>query len=261
MIYGPFSSRRLGLSLGIDILPAVTKICTYNCSYCEIGFTFLEGYSDINERVTFPDSFLEYLDENLPTILQKETELDSITLGYNGEPTLSRNLREIIIKIKEIRDDSDLNIPISIFSNSSTIHDDDICSSLSLVNKVYAKVDSGLQKTFQKVNEPFPSVPSISEIIAGLRKFKMNYPGNTLIIQTMLIDGEIGNIEDVNIESLAHAYDEINPDKVDLYTLSQRPANFLAKPVSEEKLHIIEEKIYSIAKRNFRNKIEIFPFR
>ncbi len=66
---------------------------------------------------------MKYLDENLPGILRKETELDSITLGYNGEPTLSSNLRAIIVKIKEIRDDSSTNTPISIFTNSSTILD------------------------------------------------------------------------------------------------------------------------------------------
>jgi wyosine [tRNA(Phe)-imidazoG37] synthetase (radical SAM superfamily) len=251
----------LGLSLGIDIIPAVTKICTFICPYCEIGFTSLEGFSDINKRITIPDSFFNYLDENLPGILQEETQLSSITIGYNGEPTLTRNLDGIIFKIKEIRGDLGSNTPISIFTNSSTILDARVCLSLSQVDNVVAKLDAGIQEIFQKVNKPHPSVPPISDIVTGLRSYKKKYPGNSLIIQTMLIDGEISNIQDVNIVSLAHAYDEINPDRIQIYTISRAPADFSVKPVSKEILNKIEEKINAITELNLRNKLEIFPFR
>lgn len=261
IIYGPFQSRRLGLSLGIDIIPAVTKICTFICPYCEIGFTSLEGFSDIKKRITIPDSFFNYLDENLPRILQEETQLDSITIGYNGEPTLTRNLDAIISKIKEIRGDSGSNTPISIFTNSSTILDTRVCLSLSQVDNVVAKLDAGIQDIFQIVNKPHPSVPPISDIVTGLRSYKKKYSENSLIIQTMLIDGELSNIQDANIKSLAEAYDKICPDRIQLYTISRSPAHFLVKPVSKEKLHNIEEKIYLTAEKNFRGKIEIYPFR
>lgn len=261
VIYGPFPSRRLGLSLGIDILPAATKTCTFICPYCEIGFTNLEGFSDISKRVTVPDSFFKYLDKNLPGILREEILLDSITIGYNGEPTLARNLKAIIIKIKNIRDESGSNTPISIFTNSSTILDADVCLSLLLVDNVVAKLDAGIQKIFQKINKPHPSVPPISDIVTGLRSYKKKYSENSLIIQTMLIDGELSNIQDVNIISLAEAYDKICPDRIQLYTISRPPANYLVESVTKEKMHSIEEKIYSIAEKNFENKLEIYTLR
>ncbi|MHA1729391.1 MAG: radical SAM protein [Promethearchaeota archaeon] len=260
MIYGPFPSRRLGLSLGVDILPRI-KTCTFNCPYCEIGPTIGKGYASIEKEIKLNDNYYAEMYENLKTVLKNIPFLNSITVGYNGEPTLAVNLDEIIGKIREIKNEINQKVPISIFTNSSTILNQKVCKHLSLVDKVVAKLDAATTGVFQIMNNPHPSVPPIEEIINGLKEYKENYPNNKLILQTMLIDGKYANIGSKNIKALSEAYKKICPDKIQLYTISRAPADRSVKVVSDKKLREIKERIISFIGKGFTQKIWVFPFR
>jgi len=243
-IYGPFLSRRLGLSLGIDLLVQNEyKICTFNCRYCELGITKPIGLASINKRMKLEDDFIENLKNQLSRILEIETSLDSITIGYFGEPTLISNLRKILIEIKKIRNQSKLKTPISIFTNSSTILDNKVREALVCADRVIAKLDAGEQDTFIKINRPHYTVPKISEIIYGLREFKIEHPNNELIIQTMLINGDSNNISTENINRLAEAYKIIIPDSVQLYSISRPPAETSVRRISIDNLIKIKIKM------------------
>lgn len=257
MIFGPINSRRLGVSLGVDILPTI-KSCSFNCNYCEIGLTHPQGYVSIRERMKFGKDKLIFLLLRLQQMII-EWKLDSITIGYNGEPTLVENLGDILDKIQEQKKRLQHTIPISIFTNSSTILDQEVCKNLSKVDKVIAKLDCALQDTFLQVDCPHSSVPDITDIIKGLEDYKKNYPSNELIIQTMLIGGSVNNITPLDIDALAKAYIKINPDLIHLYTVARRPAVLSVKPVTLEDLKRIKNEIVERTNPKMGEIIKVFP--
>jgi len=258
-IYGPFLSRRLGLSLGIDLLADnECKICTFNCIYCEIGITKLKGYSSIKKRITLSNKFISILEKQLAHVLKVETLLDSITIGYNGEPTLISNLGDIIENIRRIRNSSNLKTPISIFTNSSTILDNNVCKSLDKSNNVIAKLDAGTQKIFHLINRPHYSVPNISKIIDGLTNYKKNYPNNKLIIQTMFINGKYSNIQNNNLKELAYAYKQINPDLIQIYSISRPPADVSVEKINFNQLIKIKSTILEYLNQDNKLNIKIY---
>jgi wyosine [tRNA(Phe)-imidazoG37] synthetase (radical SAM superfamily) len=164
MIFGPVHSRRLGLSLGVDLLPPI-KTCTFNCRYCEIGPTQMMGFVGIDTSVEFGKQEIQILDMILSRVLRETPELDSITLGYNGEPTLVQNLDEVIEAIKKIRKKTNSTVSISLFTNSSTISDRNVRERISHADRVIAKLDAAVQRTYEIVNVPHSSVPPIENII------------------------------------------------------------------------------------------------
>ena len=124
--YGPFRSRRLGLSLGINVL-ANYKLCTYNCVYCEIGLTKKENLASPNYRIKLPPS--SNFRKELKSILTYVPHLNSITFGYNGEPTLNENLLDFLEIAADVRSKltwTNEKPLLTLFTNSSTLHDEKI---------------------------------------------------------------------------------------------------------------------------------------
>jgi wyosine [tRNA(Phe)-imidazoG37] synthetase (radical SAM superfamily) len=260
IIYGPFRSRRLGLSLGVDTLPWI-KSCTFNCLYCEIGHTPLEGFKSTDKRILIPNDFLQQLEFELKTVLETEISLDSITIGYNGEPTLVKDLDKIIQKIEDVKKRLNSKVPTSLFTNSSTILEENICAKISKVDKVIAKLDCAQQELFFKLNKPHPSVPKIADIINGLASFKKKYPKNMLVLQTLLVDGVIQNYKSENLNALASAYSIIQPDIIQIYTISRPPASRYTRPLDLAKLEGVRKYINQKVDQSIKEKIEVFPFR
>ncbi|MHA1340816.1 MAG: radical SAM protein [Promethearchaeota archaeon] len=288
MIYGPFLSRRLGYSLGIDLLPPI-KTCTFNCTYCEIGKTYKMGFVSISHKENVLQSEFKLLERYLTQHLPEMPFLDSITLGYNGEPTLVQNLKEIIIFIRKIQSSINNKTDISIFTNSSTICDKNIRNSLILVDNIHAKLDAADPKAFQEINRPHPSVPPIEQIINALAIFQTEINAKNhnianskkkkkLIIQTLLFKSSkkksknsnnlapntiatdtyyTDNIYEENIAKLAEAYAKIMPYKIHLYTVARTPAENYILPLDLNKLQNIKNKMISLIPE-LENMIEIF---
>ncbi|TFF86616.1 MAG: radical SAM protein [Promethearchaeota archaeon] len=241
-IYGPFLSRRLGLSLGVDLLfQQKFKTCTYDCVYCEIGFTKKVGLSSINKRIKLEENTVNEIIERLKIVLNNERSIDSITIGYFGEPTLIDNLDTIVDQIKNSRNEANLNAPISIFTNSSTISNDLVRKNLSKTDRVIAKLDAADQNTFLRINRPHKTVPKISKIIDGLKKYKINYKENKLIIQTLLIEGKYKNTDYKNLKQLSAAFDLIKPDLIQLYSISRTPADKNVKYINKKHLNELKD--------------------
>jgi wyosine [tRNA(Phe)-imidazoG37] synthetase (radical SAM superfamily) len=219
------------------------------------------GFVPNSTQVEFTSQDFAILDMVLTRVLREYPELDSITLGYNGEPTLVQNLKETIEFIGKIRERSNSKTPITLFTNSSTILDPDVRKKMSYADRIIAKLDAANENTFKKVNTPHSSVPSIEKIIDGLSIFKTEFPKSQLVLQTLLIQGPQANCEDVDIDNLANAYIKIQPDLIHIYTIARPPAcpEVLAIPLSE--LEIIKCKIVDKIKKrgyDFSEKIKIF---
>ena len=235
--YGPFNSRRLGLSLGVDILPKY-KLCTFNCVYCEIGPTY-QVVSPKN-RIKAPPSS-NYRKE-LKDILKFVPHLDSITFGYNGEPTLNDNLHDFYKITFDVRNELkwDKNPPlITLFTNSTTLYFKEIRDRVKHFDLVLAKLDAATDDDLRRTNRPHNDCPNINTIVDSLVKLRKEMPEKKLAIQCLISkshrDDFISNDNRENIEQLANVIKKINPNIVQLYSIARIPSEYYVYAIDEQR--------------------------
>jgi wyosine [tRNA(Phe)-imidazoG37] synthetase (radical SAM superfamily) len=172
-IYGPVSSWRLGRSLGVDPLSQSDKICTFDCTYCQIGETML--FSSERKIFVSTEAILKEI-----ASLPKNAKIDYITISGNGEPTLAKNLGDIIKRIKKIRKEK-----VAVITNSSLIDRPDVQTDLFKADFVLLKFDANAEDLFLGVNRPSPGI-KFGDIVKGIKKFAGMYHGR-LALQIMLV--------------------------------------------------------------------------
>jgi len=217
-IYGPVSSWRLGASLGIDPLSRDSKICSFDCIYCQIGKTDVLT----RERVISVNT-----DEVLKEVKSlPDADIDYVTFSGRGEPTLAANLGEMIDGIREIMD-----TPIAVITNSTLLGREDVAEDLNRCDFVIAKLDAFDEKSFQAINRPHPRL-NFSSLVEGIKKFQSVYKGK-IGIQIMFT-----SINKEHSEEIADITREINPDQVQLNT-PLRPCGI--PPLPEDEMHKIKQ--------------------
>jgi wyosine [tRNA(Phe)-imidazoG37] synthetase (radical SAM superfamily) len=205
--YGPVPSRRLGRSLGVDLIP--TKICTYNCIYCQIHKTTLRT---LERREYVPASLI--LQDVREALRDCGEAVDYISCSGSGEPTLNSAIGEIIEGIKELT-----RIPVAVITNSSLLHLKEVRQALLKADVIMPSLDAVTPAVFQAVNRPHPSL-EIMEIIEGLAALRREYSGQ-IWLEILLCQGV--NNGQAEIEGLQQAIRAIRPDRVQLNTVV-RPA-------------------------------------
>jgi len=218
IIFGPVKSRRLGVSLGINLLPTKKKICNFNCIYCECGWT-----GDIEKAVSHlprRDDVYKALDLKLSELKEMNQTPDVITYAGNGEPTLHPDFPGIIDDSIVLRDKYFPEAKIAVLSNATTIKTPLIKNALLKVDKNILKLDSAFDTTIQLHNQPRVNI-NVEELITNLRGFK-----GKLIIQTLFLRGiykgkEINNTTPVEIKAWLKAIKKIRPSEVMIYTISR----------------------------------------
>lgn len=226
LIYGPASSRRLGLSLGINPSPLT---CSFNCVYCECGEKAF--YAPAPEKVAL-DIGWDVILKPLSNALNTYRKLDAITFSGTGEPTLNSQLPVMIKNVKDMA-----GAPVVIFTNASLIYRDDVKETLSLADKVVAKLNASTQEVFLNINRPVNKGLGINEIIEGLTEFRRNFSSG-LSIEVLLVDlaGAKGNSDEKEICGIAEALRQIEPESVQIHTIARFPFENFVYPVSKEKL-------------------------
>ena len=197
-IYGPVSSWRLGRSLGIDPISSFPKTCTFDCVYCQAGRT--EIFSEKRE-VFVPTEALIHELRSLP-----EVQLDYITFAGNGEPTLAKNLGEMIRAVRLVRKEK-----IAVITNASLIDRKEVVEYLLLADLVEAKLDASSAASFQTVNRPMPEI-LWENIVTGLKAFRKVYKGH-LTLQVMFVASNKACAADI-----AKIACEIGPNEVEINT-------------------------------------------
>jgi wyosine [tRNA(Phe)-imidazoG37] synthetase (radical SAM superfamily) len=218
IIFGPVKSRRLGVSLGINLLPTKSKICNFNCIYCECGWT-----NNIEEAVNkLPgreDVYLA-LDMKLSEMKEKGQIPDVITYAGNGEPTLHPAFPGIIDDSIILRNKYFPDTRIAVLSNATTITKPKIKEALLKVDQNILKLDSAVDSTIQIHNQPRVSI-KVSELIENLAGFN-----GKVIIQTLFLRGKyngkvVDNTTPSEIGAWLKAIERINPSEVMIYTISR----------------------------------------
>jgi wyosine [tRNA(Phe)-imidazoG37] synthetase (radical SAM superfamily) len=249
--YGPFQSRRLGLSLGINVLSNY-KLCTFNCIYCEIGITNAEFLVSPNYRIELPPS--SQFRKELKSILMQIPHLNSLTFGYNGEPTLNENLLDFLRIASDVREEISWigeKPKLTLFTNSTTLHFNDVRERVKQFEVVLAKLDVTTDEDLKRINRASGTSPDMATIINSLSKLKQEMPeNNELVIQSLLFSSYkedfIPNDTPSNIKNLAHAIKQIKPNKVQIYSIARIPAEYFVYAIDEERKKEITEKIEEI---------------
>jgi wyosine [tRNA(Phe)-imidazoG37] synthetase (radical SAM superfamily) len=243
IIFGPVKSRRLGISLGVNTLPLNVKHCTFNCLYCECGWTKPKSQACL----TYPsrDDIREALDIKLITMRSKHAMLDTITFAGNGEPTLHKDFSGIIDDTIELRNKYYPDAGIAVLSNASLIGKDDIANALLKVDRNILKLDAGTEETFQKINNPRIPI-TLKEIIQNLQAFR-----NQMIIQTLFTRGTYhGEAFDNTTEEEISAWLEhikfLQPRLVMIYPIARAtPAEDVEK-LDFDELQAIAQKVEAL---------------
>ena len=223
-VYGPVPSRRLGFSLGIDIIPF--KTCPLDCIYCQLGPTDKKT-TQRKEHFSQPKILSQ-----IKKKLSSGQKIDYITFSGSGEPTLNLALGNLIREIKKIT-----SIPVAVLTNSTLFSRKSVRKALVAADLVVPSMDAAVQEIFVKTNQPHPSL-KIEEIIEGLQKFRKEFKGS-IWLEIMLVKGV--NNSPSHIRKLEEAISKIKPDKVQLNTVIRPPSEKTARPLSLEDLEKIKK--------------------
>jgi wyosine [tRNA(Phe)-imidazoG37] synthetase (radical SAM superfamily) len=244
IIFGPVKSRRLGVSLGINLLPTKKKICNFNCIYCECGWT-----SDIKKAVSrLPVRLDVYnaLELKLLEMKANNRTPDVITYAGNGEPTLHPDFPGIIDDSIVLRDKYFPEARIAVLSNASTITNPLIKSALLKVDMNILKLDSAFDSTVKIHNQPRTNI-KVEELIKSMVSFDGKLIIQTLFIQGVYNDKVIDNTTSEEINGWLKALERIKPSEVMIYTISRdTPAGGQLKKVPVSKLKEIAALVESL---------------
>lgn len=241
--FGPIHSRRLGSSLGINLLPTDVKICTFNCLYCECGWTLEKS---LDEKYFYPlQTVLDAIEQKLKICSQEGTLVDSITFSGNGEPTLHPDFPAIIDRLLQLRDLYYPKAVITCLSNSTKLGDLAVRNALMKIENPILKLDAVDEDLFQVVSGPTIELHA-SEVIGWLSEMK-----NQFILQTLFFKGEtekgaFDNGSGEALERWLETVEKIQPKMVMIYSLDREtPAQKLFQ-YSKEELAAIAERVRAL---------------
>lgn len=234
IIYGPVRSRRLGASLGVNLLPQTYKLCTFNCVYCQYGPTTVSPLhlADRLGDLPTPDDFRKALEE----ALRVHQDLEYITFSGNGEATLHPQFDEMVDIARELKEMYRPEVKLTLLSNSSTLTDEKVLKALAKIDFKIMKLDAGSPQLLRQINRPRQRV-DYDLIVKGLQGME------NVTLQTMFVEGEWQNTDDKRVREWIERVAEIQPVGVQIYSLDRPPSEESLKKVSEEKLNQIAAQV------------------
>ena len=227
-VFGPVPSRRLGRSLGVDLVPF--KTCTYDCIYCQLGRTTC--------RTTERKEWVPLADVLADVEARIGCGANYVTLSGSGEPTLYSRTGELIEGIQAMGE-----TPVAVLTNGSLLWREDVRAELMGADLIVPSLDAGGEGMFQAVNRPAEGL-SFERVVGGLAAFRAEFPGEYWL-EVMLLGGHTG-IES-EVEQIAECVEAIRPDRVQLNTVTRPPAEDFARPVPREELRRLAELFHPTA--------------
>ncbi len=239
-VFGPIHSRRLGTSLGVNLMPVDGKVCTFDCLYCEAGYN---AQGPGNAGLPSRQHVRECLEAKLGTMRNNGESLDVITFSGNGEPTVHPDFAGVIDDTIALRNTYFPNVKVSVLTNSTQLHRADVVEALRRVDNNILKLDSAIESTMRALDRPTSPGFTVAKVVEQLKTF-----GSQGIIQTMMTRGVhngvyIDNTTNHEIDALINAYKIIMPGEIMLYSIDRKtPEENLVK-IDAETLRAIAAKI------------------
>ena len=228
IVYGPIRSRRLGVSLGVNLMPTTAKLCTFDCVYCECGWNQPISHPQLPTREQVRDA----LESQLLTL---DVQPDVITFSGNGEPTLHPDFLGIIQDTCALRDQYCPNAKVSVLSNSTQLGRKDVVEALLLCDNRILKLDSAIDTTMQLIDKPVNQHLTVAQIVQWLSLFEGNFT-----LQTCFLRGEyegrlIDNTTREELDAWYQAVNILHPKQVMIYVIDRAtPLQTLSKVPTEE---------------------------
>lgn len=244
LVFGPIHSRRLGASLGINLLPTKGKLCNFDCIYCECGWN-KDGRVD--EKLPAAEDLRKALTAKLEECKAADIAIDSITFSGDGEPTLNPDFPRIVDIALELRDRYYPAAKVSVLSNATRIGREDIFQALRKVDNPILKLDAPTDELVRRINQP-QGTYRIAEIVENLKKFNGDFVLQTMFLKSPYFDSSDPEVLGPWMDLVR----ELRPREVMVYTLDRKaPAQHLEKFSEEE----MEELVKPLMDEGFKIQI------
>ena len=237
--YGTIHSRRLGTSLGMEIMPLEHKLCTFNCVYCECGW---------NEKVQHPvlptrQEVHNALEAKLQEIKANNEPLDVITFSGNGEPTLHPEFKAIIADTCALRDRYCPEVKVSVLSNSTQLGRADVVEALRMCDKRILKLDAATDTMMRRIDKPVNEGLDVETIIGWLEQFEGDF-----ILQTCFLRGEhngerIDNTTEEELNAWYQAVERLHPKQIMIYVIDRKTPEESLEKIAPETMHAIAQPL------------------
>lgn len=232
-VYGPIRSRRLGNSLGVNLLPLSWKLCDFDCVYCQYGWT---PESPGEEKVKRIGELLPIMEQEFLEFHESGERIDCITLAGNGEPVLHPDLPEIVREIKKLRDRFFSNARVGILTDASLIHRPRVREALMELDDRYLKLDVASKEDLLRINKPMGAF-DWDRFIEELRRFPDK------ILQSLFVAGSFDNTSDAQVAEWVKLVSYVQPKAVQVYTVDRPTADSGVRKVTPEKLRQIAARL------------------
>lgn len=232
IVYGPIRSRRLGVSLGVNLMPTTAKLCTFDCVYCECGW---------NQPILHPtlptrDEVREALRTQLSTL---QSQLDVITFSGNGEPTLHPDFLGIIEDTCALRDEYCPKAKVSVLSNSTQLGRKDVVEALRLCDNRILKLDSAIDTTMRLVDKPVNAQLTVEQVVEWLKVFDGDFTLQTCFLRGVYEGQVIDNTTDEELQAWYDIVDTLRPKQVMIYVIDRETPLKTLEKIPAEKMEAI----------------------
>ena len=235
-VFGPIFSRRLGSSLGINLLPREGKICSFDCIYCECGWN-RDGLAD--KRIPSADEVRSALEAKLSGLAERHTKIDSITFSGDGEPTLNPEFPRIIDDTLGLRDRYCPGTRVSVLSNATRVHIPEVFRALRKVDNPIMKIDAPTDELVQKINRPAPGY-SLQRVVEALRGFEGDFVLQTMFLSCPYFDSSSPEV----LDGWKRIVRELRPRGIMVYTIDRpTPEQGLEKFSGERMRELVADLI------------------
>ena len=239
IVYGPIHSRRLGTSLGVNLLPTHTKICTFDCIYCECGWNQPIHHPTLPTLAQVHDE----LEKTLKELKEQCVELDVITFSGNGEPTLHPDFLKIIQETCQLRSIYYPNAKVSVLSNATQLTREDVIEALRLCDNRILKLDSAIDTTMLRIDQPLNKDLTVERIVKSLQVFKGDFTLQTCFLQGDINGVEIDNTTPHELEAWFEVVRWLNPKQIMIYVIDRATPLQTINKVPAEKMNAIAQRL------------------
>lgn len=217
IVYGPIHSRRLGTSLGINLMPVQHKLCSFNCVYCECGFNTPVHAPQLPSTMQVHDA----LEQKLRSLQQQHITPDVITFSGNGEPTMHPSFYDIIDHTCRLRDIYCPNAQVAVLSNATQLFRNDVVDALMKVDQRILKLDSAVNATMHLIDQPVNPDLTVCNIVAMLKKFHGDFTLQTCFLKGQYLNQTIDNTTPEELNAWYQVVRELHPKHIMIYVIDR----------------------------------------
>ena len=236
IIYGPIHSRRLGVSLGVNLMPTDAKLCTFDCAYCECGFNTPVSHPQLPTR----EQVREELEQRLSSL---DCQLNVITFSGNGEPTLHPEFDGIIEDTCTLRDRYCPEAKVSVLSNSTQLGRADVVRALKRCDNRILKLDSAIDNTMRLIDRPVNHDLTVEQIVRHLELFDGDFTLQTCFLRGDVPGGYVDNTTPTELDAWYKIVRKLNPKQIMIYVIDRATPVKTLEKISREQMESIAASI------------------